>query len=153
MRYFTDDLWSKINSTSQKERDEAIFEWNINDKEYSKKFLKTYLFNHGFHDFELKNIELKHKKYGYYKHPISVDIYVTDDIDTYKITYKCIKKFNVSFEEIEQGWSGRRGFDTWGYSEFLPVNEQTLSHEILFASGSTILVHFKNNNIFIEKIQ
>jgi hypothetical protein len=84
---------------------------------------------------------------------ISVDIYVTDDIDTYKITYKCIKKFNVSFEEIEQGWSGRRGFDTWGYSEFLPVNEQTLSHEILFASGSTILVHFKNNNIFIEKIQ
>jgi hypothetical protein len=71
MRYFTDDLWSKINSTSQKERDEAIFEWNINDKEYSKKFLKTYLFNHGFHDFELKNIELKHKKYGYYKHSIS----------------------------------------------------------------------------------
>lgn len=57
------------------------------------------------------------------------------------MTYKSITKFNINYEnEIE----ARRGFDDWGYDEFLPVDEQFLSHEILFASGATILIHFKN---------
>ncbi|WP_035294319.1 hypothetical protein [Clostridium sp. KNHs214] len=162
MRYFTNELWSKINSDSQKERDEADFEWDKNNKAYSEifdlikvrlsqKFLRTYLSNHGFHDFQIKNIVLTHKEYGF-KNPISLDIYVTDSVNTFKITYKCIKQFCVNYEEIE-GWAARRGFDDWGYDEFLPVDEQTLSHEILFASGSTILIYFKNNNIFVTKIK
>lgn len=163
MRYFTDELWSKLNSDSQKERDEAFFEWDKNNKAYSEifdlvkfrlsqKFLRMYLGNHGFHDFQIKNIVLTHKEYGF-KNPISLEIYVTDSVNTFKITYKCIKKFYVNYEEIEEDWSARRGFDTWGYDEFIPVDEQTLSHEILFASGSTILIHFKNNNIFVTKIK
>lgn len=162
MKYLTNELWSKSNSESQKERDEAHFQWENNSKAYyeifetiknrlSIKFLKTYFGNHGFHDFQIKDIVLTHKEYGL-KNPISVDIYITDSVDTFKITYKYIKKFNVNYEEVE-GWGDRRGFDDWGYDEFLPIDEQTLSHEILFASGSTILIHFKNNNIFVTKIK
>jgi hypothetical protein len=162
MRYFTNELWSKLNSESQKERDEASFEWKKNNEAYSttfetikirlsQKFLKTYLNNYGFHDFQVKNIVIAHKEYGF-KNPILVDIYVMDGINTFKITYKCIKKFNVNYEE-GIGWEDRRGFDDWGYGEFLPIDEQTLSHEILFASGSTILIHFKNGNIFATKVK
>lgn len=160
MKYFTNELWSKLNSNSQKERDEADFEWDRNYEVYSEifesvkirfsqKFLKTYLKNHGFHDFRVKNIVLTHKEYGV-KNPISIDIYVTNSVDTFKITYKHIKKFNVNYEEAEV-WGDRRGFDDWGYDEFLPIDEQTLSHEILFASGSTILIYFKNGNVFVTK--
>lgn len=162
MRCFTNELWSKFNSTSQKERDEADIEWDNNSKIYfevfekvkvrlSQKFLKAYLSNHGFHDFQIKNIVLTQKEYGL-KNPVSVDIYITDSVNTFKITYKCIKRFCVDYQGAE-GWADRRGFDDWGYDELLPVDEQTLSHEILFASGSTILIHFKNNNIFVSKVK
>lgn len=162
VRYFTNELWAKFNSESQKDLDEADFEWEKNSKAYSaifeaiklrlsQKFLKTYLSNHGFHDFQIKNIVLTHKKYGV-KSPISLDIYITDSMNTFKITYKNVKKFNVNYEEAES-WANKRGFDDWGYDEFLPVDEQTLSHEILFASGSTILIHFKNSNIFVTKVK
>ena len=162
MKYFRNDLWSKINSESENERVKAESEWNKNNKAYceifetikvrlSQKFVKTYLSNYGFHDFQIKNLVLNHKQYGY-KKPISLDIYITDGVDTFKITYKCIKKFNISYEACE-GWLERTGFDDWGYDEFLPIDEQTLSHEILFASGSTILIHFKNGNIFVTKVK
>lgn len=108
MKYFTNELWSKLNSDSQKERDEADSEWDRNYEVYSEIFQSV------------------------------------------KITYKHIKQFNVNYKEAE-GWGDRRGFDDWGYDEFLPIDEQTLSHEILFASGSTILICFKNGNVFVAK--
>jgi hypothetical protein len=160
MKYYTSKLWSMINSPSQKERDEADIQWEKNNKEYSaifetvkarfsKNFLKIYLSNNGFHDFRIKNIIVNHKEYGI-KNPVSIDLYLTDDdINTFKITYKNVKKFDVNYEE-DEGWTATRGFDDWGYDEFLPIDEINLSHEILFASGSTILIHFKN--IMITKI-
>lgn len=39
----------------------------------------------------------------------------------------------------------------WGYEEILDVNEDVLSHEILFSSGSKILIHFSNKMIKIYK--
>lgn len=163
MKYFTFELWSKLNSSSQEERDKADFGWEKNSKEYSaifetikfrfsQRFLKTYLINHGFHDFQIKNIVFTHKEYGF-KNPISIVVYITDNENTFKITYKCVKKFDVNYEEDGEDWHARRGFDDWGYDEFLPIDEQTLSHEILFASGSNILIHFKNNNIFVTKVK
>lgn len=43
------------------------------------------------------------------------------------------------------------GFDNYGYDEFLEVDENILSHEILFASDATILVYFKY--ISIKKVK
>lgn len=166
MKYFTDELWSKFNSDSKDERSEAELEWEKNNKEYSiifeaiknrfsKKFLKTYLNNYGFHDFHIKEFQIVHKEYKC-KNPISINLIITDEINIWKITYKYVRKISVNYQEeiMQQNdwWNGRVGFDDWGYDEFLPIDEQTLSHEILFASGSTILVHFKKGNIFINKV-
>lgn len=43
------------------------------------------------------------------------------------------------------------GFDDYGYNEFLEVDDNILSHEVLFASGATILVHFKKLSIRREE--
>ncbi len=162
MKYFTDSLWSTINKGSEAERNQAWAEWDKNMQEYtpifesikprlSKKFLKIYMKNHGFHDYRIKNMFLNHKEYGL-KNPVSLEIYVTNDSKIYKITYKRIKKFCMDYNEKE-GNDALKGMDDWGYDEFLPVDDQTLSHEILFASGAAILIHFMNGSVFIEKVE
>lgn len=160
MKYFTYKLWSMINSSSQKERDDADFEWDANivaytteikkiENRFSQRFLNTYMNNHQFHDFKIVKVTLNHKDYGIIN-PISVEFVITDGLSTFKITYKCVKKFCIKDDECE-GLNGRRGLDDWGYSELLPIDEHTLSHEILFRSGTTILIHFANRNVFISK--
>jgi hypothetical protein len=47
----------------------------------------------------------------------------------------------------------RRGMDCWLYDELLVLDEDTLSHEILFASGAKLLLHFKNKGISITKLK
>ncbi|WP_338552518.1 hypothetical protein [Paenibacillus sp. KS-LC4] len=47
--------------------------------------------------------------------------------------------------------SGHRGMDDWGYDELLMMDEKTISHEILFASGSTFLIHFIDHGISVRK--
>lgn len=160
MKYFTDELWSKINSISKEERDVADHQWDKNMHEYeivfekiksrlSERFLKIYMDNHGFHDFQIKNIVVNQKEYGI-KNPVSLDIYLTDDEVSFKISYKCIKKLHIDYQE-RKDCIDRRGIDDWGYDEFTPVDEQILSHEILFASGATILIHFIDGSISVTK--
>lgn len=163
MKYFKDELWTKFNSDiSKEEYTNATEEWEKNSHEYSlifervkqklsQKFLKIYLSNYGFHDYRLVKFNIIHQKYGVLN-PISLSIIITDGDNIWEIKYKNIRKVNVNFENGNDEFNKRRGFDDWGYDEFLEVNENTLSYEILFASGANILIHFKNNNIFINKI-
>ncbi|MGH4139223.1 hypothetical protein [Clostridium sp.] len=161
MKYFTLDLWRGSNSDSEKIIDESIAEWNKNAKAYnevfesiqnrfSKKFLKSYLCNERFHDYTIKNIKINNKdKRG--ENPMSIDIFITYSLITWKITYKNVVKFSINYEQ----WEGEGtciGFDDWGYDEFIPVNEDILSHEILFVSGATILIYFKNKKILLSKV-
>lgn len=61
MKYFTYDLWCRINSESTLERQQADMEWDRNREAYgkifetvkprlTKRFLKMYQDAHGFHD-------------------------------------------------------------------------------------------------------
>jgi hypothetical protein len=107
-----------------------------------KKFLDVYVKENGFHDWKLKKLDIIHSSYGT-KNPVEVNILISDD-DLYKITYSGIKKIEISYkEDIDE----RRGFDDWGYCEFLPVNDKIFSHEILFASGASIQIHFSKISI------
>lgn len=64
---------------------------------------------------------------------------------------KKIKKLELRFESGENEFDQRRGFDDWGYNEILSVDDETLSFEVLFASGATVLVYFKNKQLFLKK--
>ncbi|AJA46847.1 hypothetical protein CPAST_c07470 [Clostridium pasteurianum DSM 525 = ATCC 6013] len=161
MKYFTDELWCGINSESEKERESASDKWEINLEEYCnifenvkkllpKKFLKIYMDQEGFHDYNLKNFEIIHGENGY-KDPVSVSIVISNKEHTWNIIYNKIKKIAINYEQefdiYERKRRKYRGFDDYGYDEFFQIDEKTLSHEILFASGATILVHFEKISI------
>lgn len=167
MKYFTSELWSKYSASSIEEHQKVEFEWNKASEEYnksfdlikdrfSKKFLDIYYANSFFHDFHIKEFQMDHKNYGC-KNPISINIIITDEINIWKITYKHVKSISINYkEEIlwkDTRWEKTYGFDDWGYDEFFAVDKDTLSHEILFASDASILIYFKNKNIFISKVK
>ncbi|MEC0248191.1 hypothetical protein P4H65_20550 [Paenibacillus chitinolyticus] len=58
----------------------------------------------------------------------------------------------IDFETEELQGDYQRGFDDFGYQEFLEVDENTISHEILFASGAQVLIHFQRHSIRISQI-
>lgn len=161
MKYFKAELWRGYNSDNKEEFEEAKMQWDKNNKEYAqifekvkerlpKGFLKIYMREHGFHDFHLKNFQVIHANEGF-KNPISVSLKVDDGENTWNIMYKGVTKVQINYEdEKAKGNNIRRfqnGFDDYGYDEFLEVDENILSHEILFASDATILVHFRHISI------
>lgn len=161
MRYFTNELWNGINSDSEEEREKADLQWEKNDNEYyeifktvkkllPKKFLRIYEQEYGFHDYELKNFEVIHGEKGY-KDPVSVSIIIANGEKMWNILYKKIKKISINYQQQPDVLKRKKriyeGFDDYGYDEFFQIDEKTLSHEILFASGSTILVHFEKISI------
>lgn len=162
MKYYTPELWKMFNSESDEVREEADRVWTENVQAYvkrfetvkprlSKKFLDLYYKHYGFHDFEIRNICLNHKAYGTTSNPISVEVVISNRLETFNLTYKKVTQFHVNYEE-EEGRTLSWGFDHWGYDECLPVNDEVLSHEVLFASGAILLVHFRNRNLFISKM-
>lgn len=161
MKYFKPELWSGYNSDNNDEVKKAEEQWSKNDKEYTqvfekikerlpKGFLKIYLKEQGFHDYHLKNVEVIHGSEGY-KNPISVSLEIQAGENIWNIIYKGVTKIRVDYEDenIKSHRARRlqRGFDDYGYDEFIEVDENTISHEILFASDATILVHFKKISI------
>lgn len=161
MKYFTDELWRGINSESVEERESASTKWDNNLEEYCqifekikkllpKKFLKIYMEQEGFHDYNLKNFEIIHGEIGY-RDPVAVSIVITNTEHTWNISYNKIKKIAINYEQesdiCERKRKKYRGFDDYGYDEFFQIDEKTLSHEILFASGATVLVYFQKISI------
>lgn len=161
MKYFTVDLWNKINSEIKEERVTAREEWKKNDINYSnifnevktrlpKYFLKIFMNEHGFHDYDIKKYEIIHGNKGY-KNPIQVNLIIGNGDFCWEINYKYVSRIKVNYKEqvegIDKGRQYYRGFDNYGYNEILPVTDKVLSHEILFTSDATILVHFKKVSI------
>ena len=165
MKYYTYELWSGGYDCYKEQKEKVHLQWIKNDEEYSKifvtvkellpkKFMKIYLKEHGFHDYQLRNFEIIHGKEGYID-PVAVSMDITDGYNSWNIVYKKIKKISINYEQDIDN-SKRRlysGFDNYGYDEFFQIDEKTFSHEILFASGATILIHFEKiqiNKITIE---
>ena len=158
MKYYTDELWSKMNSDSFEKQHEADIDWDSNRTAYreqiktlenrlSKKVYDHHI-NKGFHDYRLHDFKIIHGKVGF-KDTIKVEIVLLDYDEFWKITYTSVTKIQVNYACQDE----RRGFDDFGYEEILSVDEDTLSHEILFASGAIILVHFKNKKMSITKLK
>lgn len=162
MKYFTEELCSKFNSTDPEKITQVEVEWKQNIAAYyqvfegikeriPKKFLKVYNRNQQFHDYEFVTFKVFQPK-RWAPDPIKIQIIIATGHDAWIITYKQVSKIIFNFESEQNKYSKRWGIHTWGYDEFLPVNEEYLSHEILFASGANIIVHFKNRLISIEKV-
>lgn len=161
MKYFTDELWSKINSESATEREQANLEWEKNSEAYSKvfegikhrltkKFLKMYSDAHGFHDSAFLSFEVIQPK-RWANDPISVQLVISDGEFKWTLTYRKVKKVMMNYDSDTEEHSTKWGIDTWGYDEFIPSDDNYLLHEILFASGATVLIEFENKKLFINR--
>jgi hypothetical protein len=164
MRYFTDELWKEINSGIKERREFAEKQWERNVEEYailfenikhrfSKKFLNIYLKEDNFHDFKLKEIKVLHGKYGY-TDPVKVSLVIYNESNVWQLDYVGIEKIALDYKKTENSSSHSRqfqyGFDNFSYDEFFQINDRIMSHEILFASGATLLIYF--NKILIKKV-
>ncbi|MCT8976979.1 hypothetical protein N4T77_10220 [Clostridium sp. CX1] len=166
MKYYTSELWRKLNSDSDEEREDAKKQWTKNSKEYGerfeklkyklpKRFLQIFMKEYGFHDYYLTDLQIIHETPGY-RNPVKVILTITDTEKSWNIIYHGIKDIDVKYTSEPYVRPGKTkkyydGFDIYGYNEFNEVDEETLSHEILFASGATILVSFRK--ISIKKVE
>lgn len=156
MKYFTPELWGSNDKNSdliwKKNCEEYMQIYNRIKKRLPKQFLKTFNENDGLHDFDLKSISVVQSEYKKNIHnpvTVHVDLESPDIVDAvFRITYKYPELFETHYVNV----NNNLGFDDYGYSEFLPIDKRTLSHEILFASGATILIHFKDKNITLTKL-
>ena len=164
MKYFTYELWRNAGNPDEEIRKQADLEWEKNDEAYSKvfdeiskklpkSFVKIYLENKGFHDYYLEKVEIadtggfraRHRP----KYSVEVNLSIKYFDDQWRITYKNVK--NISIVQPKEGMFDKwAGFDDWGYDEFSMIDNKTFTHEILFASGYSILIYFED--ISIEKI-
>lgn len=120
MRYFTKELWSKINSLDENERKKAEKEWSRNAEQYQQKFeqikkyipkdfLNTFLKCGMFHDYTILKITIKKKKKRYRCKMILSD--GKEDICLELTGIQAIKMDVISFDNCIQGNL------SWGYCE------------------------------------
>ena len=76
-------------------------------------------------------------------YPVSATLRVLDAADAFvwTLSYSHVRRLTMSFSGDEP-WEGG-GFHDWGYHELSDAGDSFFRHEILFASGSTILTEFK----------
>jgi hypothetical protein len=156
MKYYTYELWKKINSLDKTTRDEAERKWNENDALYTqiynqvkeklpKKFVKIYE-QHGFHDWKIGDLNIVEDKLNckYTK----VEMIVKHVGITYVITFNCVSKILINYLNDHFNKAAYFcGIDTWGYSEFYQLDNKVFSFEALLVSGSSILIHFRKLEI------
>lgn len=156
MKFYTYELWQKLNSEVLEERKNARDILAKNGQEYfeifqaikdklPKYFIRKYIKYNGFHDFQLENIEI----YNQVKKLNSIKILISKDNERFQICYSDITNLSITYNisKVQLGIRDDKGFDSWGYSEFSELRDREFTHEILFASGATILIHFKKIKI------
>jgi hypothetical protein len=129
MRYFTTELWLKINDCDNDIRAQAENTWNrnsylyhtefeITQKYLPKRFVRGFLERKGLHDYTIEGIAVKKegRKYSCY-------IHLSNKTETVLLTMFGIKSFHINVNSFEYCILGELA---WGYSEF----EMTVNKDI-----------------------
>lgn len=157
MKFFTNELWDMLNSDNANERNIARQQWDENSSKYSgvfenvkkmppKNFLKVYYANYGFHDYQLVKFDILNDSMTRRK-AVNANLIIGDGENTWNISYKNISKISIEYNYVNPEFQHNYGFDDYGYDEFIEVDKEIISHEILFASGATLLIHFRKISV------
>jgi hypothetical protein len=151
MKYFTSDLWIKINSNNKNERNLAEEQWDKNDSIYTAyfseiknklpvNFLNTYFDCQGFHDYIIKDIYISNQE-KQKDSLISLTINVGNPKKSFSIIYQGVEKYNI-FVPGTCNWMNSRM--SWGYTEFELLSNGLFKQNILCDMDSEIEIVFKN---------
>ncbi|WFR55919.1 hypothetical protein QA584_20185 [Anaerocolumna sp. AGMB13025] len=150
MKYFTSDLWIKLNSYDENERKLAEIQWDANNRKYSEyfseierllpqKFIKTYLKNYGFHDYKINSINIKAEKKKQ-KSTLTIIVEIENYKKSFSIIYQDVNHCNVDMSDVTNCFWGEIN---WGYSEFELLDSGLIKQNISCDINSEIEIEFK----------
>ena len=166
MKYFTKKLWAGYNSRSDVEARRALEQGEQNAQEYARQLeqLRPRLSDEAYHFFTAESLHdgrllafiagdsIDHDIQGLEKfdinvHTPSVELRVLGaNLDVrYTLQYSGVRRALFDYPS-EEPLFHREGdhIGDWGYDELTAADESYLRHEVLFASGTTILIEFKH---------
>lgn len=133
MRYYTSDLWLKLNSPEKDEREQAEQQWYINSAKYDNvfkqitprlpvAFLEYYKKAYGFHDCKILSIFVNEGRNA----QVIIDIEVNTEI--FHLQLNQVDKSIISIVDKSSCIANEL---QWGYAEFEIVDKRRLKLNIL----------------------
>ena len=162
MKIITKEHWRGWNSEDEKVRDWATKSSQENFKIYVERLEKLRprfnernyeFFKNGFHGGQLVsysigdglhlNLEKEEslKLRNFNKTTVLLKVVGKWFNAIYDLKYENVFKSVFDFPSDSPLWGNNT--DDWGYDEILEIDEKTLRHEVLFSSGTTILIEFE----------
>lgn len=162
MEFITKRHWRGWNSRDEKESDWARKSTDENFKRYAEQLEKLRsrlnernyrFFRNGLHDARLISFcagdglhidfdeDRKVSINDFYRTSVEVKVLNAEFDAIYHLKYGKVSKSVFDFPSDEPLWGNN--IDDWGYDELTEVNERILRHEVLFSSGTTILIEFE----------
>lgn len=171
MKYFTRERWKAAQRSDQADSKA----WQADMEKYSKELkallnrlspdARLFFETADVHDGELLRCEVidgcrippegsRRAWNNEVPHPVVTQLEVLEASGkaSWKLRYSRCRRANIDFPTDSPLFhTDGHGFGDWGYDELTDAGNGFLRHEVLFASGSTLLVEFKELNV--EKVQ
>lgn len=166
MKYFTKELWASHNRRDDTVLKKALQEEERNRQEYTRQLesLRPRLSKEAYHFFTAESLHdgrllafssgdsIHHEIHGLEKfdinvHKPSVEMRVLgSNLDVlYTLRYEKTRRILFDYPSDDPLFHHEGGhIGDWGYDELTAVDDIYLRHEVLFASGTTIAVEFKD---------
>lgn len=166
MKYFTKDLWLGANTQNESRYREASEQWNASFRDYQAQ-LKTleyrldeaayrFFIEENLHDGRVLSFTVGDAIHHDTRGSVLFDINLHNptveiralgsQLDVrYILMYSKLRRVQFDYPS-ENPLFFREGehIGDWGYDELTAADNDYLRHEVLFASGSTILIEFKD---------
>lgn len=147
MRYFTKELWWKINDEDENVRIQAEKEWDANcllyqqqfedvKKRLPRSFLKDYLSRDSLHDYVILGIAVTKRGRNY-----SCELQLTNGTETVLLTLNGVKKLKIDVDTFQYCIQGALA---WGYGEFESTPENGMQLAVLCDMENEMLFQFRS---------
>ena len=143
MKFFTKDLWDRINNSDKNIRASAENEWNKNCEEYRQQyicvkdyfpdsFISNYSRYNGFHDFPIISFAM-------YGENHAAVIQLSNGFFQCRLVFNEIEVLKLNFSSFESCVCGK---PSWGYSELDRSPNGNLRISVLCDMENEILIEF-----------
>jgi hypothetical protein len=160
LKYFTYELFQALNDERLDEEKMQGIErkWENNCRLYWDNFrslskrIPTEIYNkfsfRGFHDDRLENIKVEHTSLFH----MNIHLFITGEKESWQLTFCDIR--SLTYNHLNKGPVPifHPKCDDWAYEEFLPIDDKTLSFEVLCSSGANIKIIYEDDNISMQRL-
>jgi hypothetical protein len=161
MKYFTKELWLGMQDLSNAEASERDWSRRLNAYRDSLSNLRDrlpaavmFFFEEAdVHDGQLGEFRVFQPALEVWdgspdtEHPVGVDLVVHEDRGrgSWRVKYSSVRRVTADYPSDTPLFpTGGGGFGDWGYHELMDAGDGFLRHEVLFATGATLLVEFRD---------